>query len=783
MEHSQPYQKSPKREIAAPQNGGPSPSRYEQRDFLEANLSGESPSGLLLEYWYILRRRKGRLLIAAFLGLLGGILFTLPQTPIYQARTSLEIQGLNENFLNMKEGNLATTVPDYSLDFYIQTQMKILQSETLIERVVAKLTQKNRAQPLAVPDRLSAWRNALGLTKPANVDAGHAAVLAAASNLAVRTSGMARIVEVLCDSTNPRLAADFVNTLATEYIDQNLEARWKTSQHTGEWLTRQLEDLKIKLEKSEDDLQVYARSAGLMFTAEKESMAEEKLRQLQQALSNAQADRVAKQSQYQIMLTSPPDSLPEVLDDASLRENQAKLTDLRRQLAELSSSYTPVHYKVQRVQAQIAELESALQKDRANILKRIFNDFQAAQNREKLLSAQHAGQAKLVSEQATRAIHYNILKREVDTNRALYDGMLQKVKESSITAAMRASNIRVVDAAKIPSSPYKPKLAVNLGLGLLTGLGLGIALVIAGERANRAIQGPGDSPFYLNVPELGVIPSAKADPGKQVYGKRQRLSFSAAAPHDTGENTPKENGQAASPVELVTFQRKPSLLAESFRATLASILFMGQNGKSSRVIVLTSPNPSEGKTTIVSNLGVAMAETHRRVLVIDADLRKPRLHKIFDLENTRGLSNLLQERNSSDDLSDQPLAYDTGIPGLYVLPSGPAAGSISNLLYSARMPELIARFRQEFDAVLIDTPPMLQMSDARVLGRLADGVILVIRSGQTTRDIALSATQRFEEDGTPLLGTILNDWNPKTAGSYGYDGFYDSYYHYYGKRK
>lgn len=769
MEKFQSWQRPPRALGAAqhlgdllardPRNSAPTPTEFP---------GGASPSSLLLEYWHIFRRRKGTILIAAFLGVLAGILFTLPQTPIYQARTSLEIQGINENFLDMKEGRLASTLPDYSLDAYIQTQMKILQSDTLIERVMTKLTLKHRADPPENPGRLSAWRPMLGVPEPQKVSSWKQALRSAAENLNVRTSGLTRIVELLCDSTNPGLAAEFVNTLAGEYIDQNLEARWNSSQHTGEWLTRQIQDLKVKLEKSEDELQAYARATGLMFTGEKGNVAEDRLRQMQEALSAAQTERVAKQSQYELMLSSSPESLPEVLDDLSLRENQAKLTELRKQLAELSSSYTPVHYKVQRVQAQIAELQSVLQRDRGNILKRIFNDFQAAQRREKLLAAQHATQARLVSEQAVKAIHYNILKREVDTNRQLYDGMLQKVKESSITAAMKASNIRVVDAARTPTLPYKPKLIVNLGLGLLTGLCLGLAFIVVGERANRAIQAPGDAAFYLNVPELGIIPSAKADPGKHLYASRRR---------------PGEGAPLTAPKDLITFQRKPSLLAESFRATLTSILFLEQNGKNSQVIVMTSPNPSEGKTTIVSNLGLAMAETHRRVLIVDADLRKPRLHEIFDLDNKWGLSNLLQQEEPVEEFDRDTLGHKTEIPGLWVLPSGSETASVSDLLYSVRLPELIQRFRLEFDAVLIDTPPMLQMFDARVLGRLADGVILVIRAGQTTRDIALTATHRFGEDGTPVLGTILNDWNPKNTSGYGYENYYKSYYHYYGTKK
>jgi receptor protein-tyrosine kinase len=230
-------------------------------------------------------------------------------------------------------------------------------------------------------------------------------------------------------------------------------------------------------------------------------------------------------------------------------------------------------------------------------------------------------------------------------------------------------------------------------------------------------------------------------------------------------------------VELVTWENKPSLLAESFRATLTSILFSGEQGSSRRVLAVTSSMPSEGKTTISSNLAIALAETNQRVTLVDADMRRPRLHKVFDVANTWGLSDLLQERTLINDYPKETLTRKTNIPNLSLLVSGPGAVSVPSILHSSRAAQLLERLKREFDVVLIDCPPMLHLADARVLGRLADGVILVIRAGKTSQEAAVSAIQRFNEDGTRVLGTILNDWNPKTA-SYarGYE-YGDSYYY------
>jgi capsular exopolysaccharide synthesis family protein len=525
-----------------------------------------------------------------------------------------------------------------------------------------------------------------------------------------------------------------------------------------------MEDLKIKLEKAEDQLTGYARSTNLIFTSEKENVSEQKLQQLQDELGRAQADRVTKQSRYELASTASPETLSEILEDTSLREYQTRLTELRREAAELRATLTASHPKVLKVLAQLETLESARERERGNILARIRNDYGAAQRREQLLANSYAAQARLVSEQGEKVAHYNILKREVETLRQLYDAMLQRVKEAGVAAALRASNIRIVDPARRPLAPYKPRLTRNAALGVLLGLFLGAGFVFVRERADRTLQDPGDPELYLNVSELGVIPSGESD-----AARRRLLPSRRIAPED-GES-----------LALVTLNRKPSVIAESFHLVLTSILFSAQNGSRPRVLVLSSPNPREGKTTVTSNLAVALAEVNQRVLLIDADLRRPRVHQIFDLDNTEGLVDVLRRPEPLETL-DAGLIRSTSVPNLSVLPSG-AAETVSNLLHSPRLAEFVALARRRYDMVLFDTPPMLQMADARVVSRYADAVVLVLRSRHTTRDAAQLARQRLAEDGTPVLGAILNDWNPRRTQSYGYDRYYDHYSKYYGNEK
>jgi capsular exopolysaccharide synthesis family protein len=324
----------------------------------------------------------------------------------------------------------------------------------------------------------------------------------------------------------------------------------------------------------------------------------------------------------------------------------------------------------------------------------------------------------------------------------------------------------VVDGARTPLAPYKPDLRRNLGYGLFGGLLIGVGFIFLRERSDSSIRTPGSHALQFSVRELGVIPSATVGRALPVANKR-RLSLPAAAARLDRE-------EVLDAVELATWNRRASVVAESFRATLTSILMSVQEDRAPRVILVTSPSPREGKSTIVTNLGVALAEIKQRVLVIDADLRRPRIHTIFNQANTWGLVDLLSDSTPCAQYSVDALGRQTHIPGLFTLPSGPVTVDGARLLYSPRMTELLERLRGEFDAVLIDTPPVLSVPDARILSRLVDAVLIVFRAGQTQREAANMALSMFEADGAPVLGTVLNDCQPQYGGygQYGYGSYY-----------
>lgn len=716
---------------------------------LENEGAQKTGSNGMLELWQMARDRKLPIAVVAVLGVVAALVVSMFQTPIYQARTTIEIQSLNEGSVEPFGGE---TGGGYTPESYLATQARILQSASLRQRVEQKVAQEYHPGPKPL-DRFAAARKALHFPAP-NVPGGRKLPPV---KVDVRPFENTRLIEVLAEAPDPVLAAQFANTMTNEYVESHLEARWNSAQRTTQWLTLQLEKLKLKLQDSENRLQTYSRATGLVITDDKTNVEQAKLAQIQAELTRAQADRVIHQSGYEIAATAPADSVPQVLDNGRLSAYQAQITDLRRQAAELSASLTPEHYKVVRLQAQIRELETALRRERDNIMMRIRNEYQSAVRRESALSAVYSAQARLVNEQAGKSVNYDIMRREVDSNRKLYDALLEKVQGAGLASAMRVAPIRVVDPAEPPTQPYKPNLFQNVALGLATGLLLGVAFVFAGEQINRSLKSPGETPFHLKVPELGVIPEKDCVTDHGPRDAAQRL-----IPLRTALNG------SADHVELVTWQDRPSMLAESFRSTLASILVAEQNGQQPRVILVTSANRGEGKSSTVSNLGIALAEINQKVLLLDADMRKPHLHQVFNTPNSWGLSDLLRERTSLKDMPLEALARETEIKGLYILPSGTGTVSIANLLYSNRTAELIERLRGEFDMVLIDTPPMLYLSDARVLGRLADGAILVVRAGRTTRDAALGAKQRLVDDRIPVLGTILNGWDPKSKTRYGY---------------
>lgn len=717
----------------------------------------------LFRYLQIASRRKQILLALTFAGTVTGLLVALAQRPIYKAETSLEIENLNPNYVHITE-----TTPEpitYEALSDIKTQTELFHSKALITRVLTKLHWRPSAPDAA---SLRTWRNLLHM--PLKSPSLDEAVRDAAQRLDVRAPMQTRVVHIWFDSADPRWAANFLNTLANEFIQSNLDARWNMSEHTSEWLEKKLQETRLKLERSEANLQAYVTRTGLLYNTDRSTVSEEKLRQLQAELTRAQAECAEKQSRYELSRSAPAESLPDVLNDQSLREYQMRLTELHRQMAESAMFYTAENPKMQRLQAQVQTLQAAVDRERAAVVTRIQDEYETATRQETLLVAQYASQLGVVNRDAGFSVQYSILRRDVESNRELYDSMLRRVKESNIVSALKASNIRVVDPAEPPLLPYKPRTALSSALGTLTGFFCGVVFVFVREHVHARLEEPGEASVCVNTPELGVIISDNRllRNHKPPVGTRQQATLDVLIP--SSQSFPIIGGSESSRerVELITVQHKSSLTAASFRNVVASLLF-SESGHRPQALVLTSAVAGEGKTTVASNLGIALAEIKKRVLLIDGDMHRPHLHEIFNVSNELGLSSLLSEEKF-DPVTIKDAVHETCVPAVSIVPAGPTSATATTLLYSENLPVILERLRREFDFILIDTPPALLLPDARVIARLADSVILVGRSGTTPKSALHMVRQRFEDDSTPVIGVVLNDWDPRfsPATRYGY---------------
>lgn len=733
-----------------------------------------NPPRQLVEYWSVIRSNLLLLGLLAFAGLVAGWLAMTVQRPLYRAKTALDIRSLNENFLNPREGSSTGTTQSILPESYIQTEIKILQSDSIRQRALKKLAAPQELPKPATEGGI--WRSVLEWLKPRIpmkdliADAGR--------RVKVRAVGNTRIVELFCEAWDAQVAAGMCNTVARSYIENNLESRSASSKETSEWLQSQLDDVRKRLTGAENDLKDAGKDAALGLASTIElNPAEEKLHQMQGELSRIQAERIARESSFTIASTRNVSSLPSDLDSGPIREYRMRLADARRQLSEANATMTPEHYKVRELTMEVANLESALQTERSDLVSRLKSDLDTVLNREKMLTAAYEQAAVEVSKRDDKAVRYNMLKREVDSERQLYETLLQKVGEVGLAAAMRTSTITVVDPAVAPSLPYSPNIFADLGLGFFAGTSMGIVLALVRFRSDRTLRSPGEAAMHLQIREVGVIPSIRDGKKLSALVEREHLKqvVNSPAGERIGGLTIHPFASATQParraIALATWLRVPEMV-EAVTATMNSLIIADKHRMDGRVIVLTSPEPGDGKTTVAVNLAIALAQIGRKVVLLDGDLRKPQLHVILGESAEAGLDVLLEEPDDAK-LKAQSMR-ETTIPNLKVILTRPVREGISRKLHSPRMRSLLKQLRNEFDVVIIDSPPMQDISDARVLGWLGDGVLLVFRAGKTTREAALASYDCLVQDGINVLGTILNDWDAR-----GGDRFraYNSYFH------
>lgn len=721
----------------------------DRNSYSPLNTASEEPGGrinmglLVRRYW---------LLVIAFLvlGAAAGFASVVLSSPSYQARLLLEVQGTSGAF--MRNGAASGDSGDSS-EVGIQTQVSILRSASFRQRGAERMNQD--AVPLAPTGRdiFSRLRQRIHPAIQDPLENAKQGLNSALSSFDAKPVNRTRLIELTCESSSPEIAAQFLNSMAAEFVDDTTRSRMKTAQATSEWLAQSIEDTKAKMQEAEEHLRDFVQASGNIFAGQDATLDDTKLTSLKLDLAKSQADAILKKTRYELTLKYPPEALGEVLDDGVLRGYQQKINALKEQEAALEVKYTPKHQKVREIDAQLTSVEKDYQNEIHSVVSRIKNDYEAAARQQKLLTDTYNSQAQRVGAQAAKASQYSALRREAETMHQVYQSLLMQQSEAGLNSSVPVNPIRIVEQATAPGLPYKPKPVLNISFGCLLGSVLAVGLAFLRERADHSIRAPGATRRLFNVPELGVIPNLSNGYGAAAWraiGGSKALTLNGHA----------DEAAAA----LVNWQSGPSFITESFRGTLTSILRNQASGKAQKTILITSPGPSEGKTTVIQNLGIALAETGRRVLLVDADFRRPHLHRKFGLPNEWGMINLLSEETSLDDYQAQRLGVETGVTGLSLLTNGPTVdqATITRALYSPRLRDIFKMLAREYDMVLVDAPPILHVADARIIAPLMDALILVLRSGVTDRASAVEAYQRIQEDGLTLLGTVLTDYDLAT---------------------
>jgi len=732
----------------------------------------------LLSYWHMLRKRRWTVVTVLTVLFTVVLVGTLRETPIYRSGALLEIEKENPNILSVQELFQLETVSDT----YLETQYKILQSDTLARQVIVQLRLDLLPEFNSRAKRASTGAGELaGQISAPDPLAVERALSVFQDRLTVEPVKLSRLVAIRFESRDPQLAARIVNALAEADIDENLRVRWDATQRASEWLTQQLDDLKGRLEKSEDALQAYAQANGLLYLQDdkgtQENIVDERLRQLQEELTRAQADRYEKESLYRLVQAGQIDSLPGVADNKLIEDLTEQLADVEKQKAQLETTFTADYPKVRELQNQEDKINAIIARERQRAADQLTNDYQAAVRRENLVEQAFSEQQRDADQIAARSVQYNILKREVDTNRQLYEGLLERLKETGVSAGLKASNIRVVDEAVAPRKPARPNIPLNLALAFVLGLGLGVGGAFLQEHLDNSLKSSEDIERYLGLPSLGLIPSVESLNGHRrgVYGLPEH-GVAAAAGNGARGNGNGGNGNGANGHSRVAANalkswyriaggiEPPAALAEAFRGLRTSVMLSSAN-QPPRTLLVSSPRPSEGKTTVSVNLAISLAQLNQRVLLIDCDMRRPSIRKALDLANGMGLVSYLTGQKDW-----RAAVMPSGVENLDALVCGPVPPNPAELLSSDRMRAVIEEARGEYRFVIVDSPPLLNVSDARILATLVDGVILVVKGGVTPRELAQRAQSYAEDVGANLIGVVLNNLDIRSG---------DDYYRYY----
>ena len=758
----------------------------------EASPEGEMH---LRDYWRTIRKRLWLIIGLALIVSTIAALRQAKQPDVYQAHARVQVD--TESYspaLGASKGNAYYVDNTYMDPEYFNTQVQILTSPTLLRRGAKTLDlEHNRTflnGPVESRSTLQSLLGVLGLQKskqpaksvaltlpdttgptlnsmtslvdgPAAIERLAPYVESLQGMLEVEQVKKTRLIDLRASHTDPAVATKVVNAIADAFALWNLEVKTKTNSIAGTYLQKRIAELQSQIRNGEEQLVNYAQSHEILSLDASQNTVVERLAGLNKELLEAENDRSLAEAAYRTSLMPGAAEANAEISDKQIGELKSHLADLRQKRAQLLLTDTEESPEVKDVTQQLATLEKQLEDTRGSA-KKIINtnlesNYRKTLDRENTLRASFGKQRAETVAQNQAAINYNILKQEIETNKGLLDGLMQRSKENDVTMAGTPNNIHVVDYSAIPKEPVGPRRLQAVILALVLALAFGVALALFLEYLDDTVKTTGDVESGLRLPSLAIIPIA----GRST---QRFLPISRALQRTNG------NGSAP---ELLINASGPSQQAEAYRHLRTSIL-LSTAGRPPKSLLVTSSVPAEGKTTMVVNTATVLAQTGAQVLVIDADMRRPRLHYVFGLDNNDGLSAILSsDMTEADVLSKINKFRDTNI---YLLSSGAIPPNPAELLGSAQMKRLLDIVGETFNYIVIDSPPIASFTDGVLISSLVDGVLLVVHGGKTSRQVVKRTREILHEVGAKIIGVVLNKADVRSSDyhyyHYGYNGYY-----------
>ena len=742
------------------------------------------------EYLRIVRKRS-ILIVAVTLLVIAFVAARDLSTPsLYTATATLLINN-NVPSLFVDQGGTVSSQADFSgYDSDDQTEYQLLRSRGVGARVIlAEGLLKPAANQSTSPTftgEIKRWlKSWLPFSRPAKKAAEQLGDLGVPSGAIDAYLGQIQIspienthmVRVSATTADPELSARLANAHSEQFIRRGIELNAQATDDAGKFLAGKLAELKDQLEKSELALNNYRRDKGiipgLISVDGKDDVVLERLNKISGDLQDAHLKTISLGTEVELTKQGRSDALSGVIENSLIQKLKGDLDALQVEKAAMAHQFKSNYPPMQQLQARIQGTQAALNLELQNATSNIHEQYQVALEREKTLSRELDKEKSFVLGLNDSAVRYLLLQREADTNRELYNSVLKHMKDMALIGDVHASNISIVDRAETPGAPTSPRTRKDITQAIFLGLALALGIAFVLDRLDATLKFPDEAQRYLQIPSLALIPDFNLARGATAYGGRAshnggalRASFGLSIP----QGSPKLNG-ARHTGDIVTLSGKYSILSEAYR-NLRTALLLSRPGAHPKITLITSAVPNEGKTTVAVNTSIVLAQTGAKVLLIDADLRKPRCHKVLSLKNHYGLTELLTGLANDDVISA------TQFENLRLLSSGRIPPSPSELLGSSRMRELLENLSKIYDYIVVDSPPVMVVADSIVLSTMADGVVIVAAGGQTPRQQIRAAVARLHQANARIFGFVLNKLHISKSDYpyYHHKGFYSESY-------